>query len=149
MLKDPATPLPDETMDKKRTINLGGTALELTYVGLNHSDSSIVMRLPKEKLIFVVDFLPVGTLPGRGMIDFYPFEAENSIKQVLAMDWERLIPGHPGQPGFRCGRQTAPPDRYNRARLRDRAEAALRLSEGPRRGFPAHPRATAAAAPVP
>ena len=103
VLKDPATPLPDETMDKKRTIKLGDTALELTYLGLNHSDSSIVMRLPKEKLIFVVDFLPVGTLPGRGMIDFYPLEAENSIKQVLALDWERLIPGHPGAPEGRLG----------------------------------------------
>src|SRR5437867_7895935 len=102
-LKDPHTVVPDETMDKKRTIKLGDTALELTYVGLNHSDSSIVMRLPKEKLIFVVDFLPVGTLPGRGMIDFYPLEAENSIKQVLALDWERLIPGHPGAPEGRLG----------------------------------------------
>jgi glyoxylase-like metal-dependent hydrolase (beta-lactamase superfamily II) len=103
VLKDPATPLPDETFEKKRTINLGGTALELTYLGLNHSDSSLVMRLPREKIIFVVDFLPVGSVPGRGMIDFYPLEAENSIKQVLAMDWERLIPGHPGAPGDRLG----------------------------------------------
>jgi len=102
ILKDPATPLPDETMDKKRTLKLGGTTIELSYLGLNHSDSSIVMRLPKEKLIFAVDFLPVGSVPGRGMIDFYPLEAENSIKQVLAMDWERLIPGHPG-PGGRLG----------------------------------------------
>ncbi len=54
------------------------------------------MRLPKEKIIFVVDFLPVGTLPGRGMIDFYPLETEAAIKKILAMDWERLIPGHPG-----------------------------------------------------
>ncbi len=89
VLGDPATPLPDETFDEKRTINLGGTALELTYIGLNHSDSSLVMRLPKEKIIFVVDFLPVGSIPGRGMIDFYPLEAEQAIKQVLAMDWER------------------------------------------------------------
>ena len=103
VLKDPATPLPDEAMDKKRTLNLGGTTLELTHVGLNHSDSSIVMRLPKEKLIFAVDFIPVGTLPGRGMIDFYPLEAEKSIKQVIAMDWERLIPGHPGVPEGRLG----------------------------------------------
>jgi glyoxylase-like metal-dependent hydrolase (beta-lactamase superfamily II) len=102
-LGDPATPLPDETFDKQRTLRLGGTALELTYIGLNHSDSSIVMRLPKEKLIFVVDFLPVGSIPGRGMIDFYPLEAEEAIKRVLAMDWERLIPGHPGQPGERLG----------------------------------------------
>src|SRR2546427_5236672 len=101
-LKDPATPLPDEVFDKKRTLKLGGTTLELSYLGLNHSDSTIVMRLPKEKILFAVDFLPVGSVPGRGMIDFYPLEAEQSINQVLAMDWERLIPGHPG-PGDRLG----------------------------------------------
>jgi glyoxylase-like metal-dependent hydrolase (beta-lactamase superfamily II) len=102
-LADPATPLPDETVDDKgRTIKLGGTTLELRYVGLNHSDSTLVMRLPKEKLLFVVDLLPVGTVPGRGMIDFYPLEAEQSIKRILSMDWERLIPGHPG-PGDRLG----------------------------------------------
>ncbi len=93
---DAATPLADETFDKKRTITLGGTALELTFVGLNHSDSTLVMRLPKEKVLFVVDLLPVGQIPGRGMIDFYPLEAESSIKQILAMDWEQLVPGHPG-----------------------------------------------------
>ena len=101
-LKDPATPLPDETLEKKRTLKLGGTTLELIYLGLNHSDSTLVMRLPKEKILFAVDFLPVGSVPGRGMIDFYPLETEDSIKQVLAMDWERLIPGHPG-PGGRLG----------------------------------------------
>jgi glyoxylase-like metal-dependent hydrolase (beta-lactamase superfamily II) len=102
VIKDPATPLPDETVENKRIITLGGTTLELHYLGLNHSDSSLVMRLPKEKIIFAVDFLPVGQVPGRGMIDFYPLEAEESIKKVLAMDWERLIPGHPG-PGDRLG----------------------------------------------
>ena len=102
VLKDPATPLPDETFDKKKTLKLGGTVLELSYLGLNHSDSTIVMRLPKEKILFAVDFLPVGSVPGRGMIDFYPLEAEDSIRQVLKMDWQRLIPGHPG-PGDRLG----------------------------------------------
>ena len=36
------------------------------------------------------------------MIDWYPQEAEQSIKRILAMDWERLIPGHPG-PNDRLG----------------------------------------------
>ena len=36
------------------------------------------------------------------MIDIYPLETEDFIKKVLAMDWERLIPGHPG-PGGRLG----------------------------------------------
>jgi glyoxylase-like metal-dependent hydrolase (beta-lactamase superfamily II) len=102
MLKDPATPLPDETVGNRKVIKLGGTTLELSYVGLNHSDSTLVFRLPKERLLFVVDLLPVGTFPGRGMIDFHPLEAEESIKKILAMDWDRLIPGHPG-PGDRLG----------------------------------------------
>src|SRR5688572_9981256 len=98
-LKDPHTVVPDETVDKNRTIKLGGTSLELTYIGLNHSDSTLIMRLPKEKVIFAVDLMPVGTLPGRDMIDSYPLEWEASLKKVLAMDWEKLIPGHPGAGG--------------------------------------------------
>ena len=62
-------------------------------------NSTLVMCLPKDKIIFVVDLLPVGRVPGRGMIDFYPLEAEDSIKKILAMDWERLIPGHPDAGG--------------------------------------------------
>ena len=102
VLNDPNTVLPDETVDRNRTITLGGTALELTHIGPNHSDSTLVMRLPKERIVFLVDLLPVGAVPGRGLIDFYPLEAEASIAQILAMDWERLIPGHPG-PGGRLG----------------------------------------------
>src|SRR6266853_1812661 len=124
VLGDPATPLPDETFDDKRTITLGGTALELSYVGLNHSDSSIIMRLPKEKIVFVVDFLPVGSVPGRGMIDFYPLEAEQSINQVLAMDWERLIPGHPG-PGDRLGTKQ---DAQDQLTFLQDASAAVRVA---------------------
>ena len=102
-LRDPHTVLPDETMDNNRTITLGDTTLELTYLGLNHSDSSIVMRLPKQKVLFAVDFISVGSFPGRGMIDSYPLEWEDSLKKVLTMDWDKLIPGHPGQPGGRLG----------------------------------------------
>jgi len=102
-LGDPNTVLPDEGFDGKKTIKLGGTTLELIYLGLNHSDSNIVMRLPKEKIIFVVDTIPVGAFPGRGFIDIYPLETESFIKKVLALDWERMIPGHPGQPNDRLG----------------------------------------------
>ncbi len=60
------------------------------------------MRLPKEKIVFVVDCVTAGTMPGRGMIDSYPIEWEASLKRLLAMDFERFIPGHPG-PGGRLG----------------------------------------------
>jgi glyoxylase-like metal-dependent hydrolase (beta-lactamase superfamily II) len=95
--------MPDETVDTKKTITLGGTTLELHYVGRNHSDSSLVMRLPKEKLIFVVDFIPIEGVQFRNIPDnASPLEYEESIKKVAAMDFERMIPGHPG-PGGRLG----------------------------------------------
>lgn len=104
VLKDPHTVLPDEAVsDKGRTITLGGTRLELHYHGINHSDSTLVMRLPRERIIFLVDTIPVGGLPSRGFIDVWPLELESHIEKVIAMDWERMIPGHPGVPGGRLG----------------------------------------------
>ena len=40
----------------------------------------------------------------RDMADTYIPDIEEGLKKVIAMDWERLIPGHPG-PG---GRRSAP-----------------------------------------
>ncbi len=94
--------IPDEIVEDKRTISLGGTELELIYVGRNHSDNSLVMRLSKEKLLFVVDFIPVQAVNWRNMPDSYLPDWDESLKRVIALDWERLIPGHPG-PGGRLG----------------------------------------------
>jgi glyoxylase-like metal-dependent hydrolase (beta-lactamase superfamily II) len=102
-IRDPHTPVPDRSVGNYTEIRLGGTRLELHYLGRNHSDSTLVMRLPREKIIFVVDSIPVGSMPARGMIDSYPLEYERFLKRVLAMDWERLIPGHPGAPDGRLG----------------------------------------------
>ena len=63
----PDVVLPDQVFDDKKTITLGGTKLELIYVGRNHSDNSLVMRLPKEKLVFVVDFAPIETIQFRNI----------------------------------------------------------------------------------
>lgn len=88
--------MPDEAVGNDRTLTLGGTTLELTYVGANHSNNSLVMRLPKEKVIFTVDFVPIQTLPFRNMPDTAnPLEWRDSLKRVVALDWDRMIPGHP------------------------------------------------------
>jgi len=101
-LKPADVVVPDQTVGDKKVIKLGGTTLELLYVGKNHSDSTLVMRLPKEKIIFTVDWLPLQAVQFRGMADSYLPDLEHGMKKVLAMDWDKLIPGHPG-PG---GRQT-------------------------------------------
>ena len=95
--------IPDEVVDSKRVISLGGTNVELHFTGRNHSDSSLVMLLPKEKIIFAVDFNSLGAVPSRLAInDSYPIEWEASLKRTLALKWDRMIPGHPG-PGGRLG----------------------------------------------
>jgi glyoxylase-like metal-dependent hydrolase (beta-lactamase superfamily II) len=102
-LNPPDVVVPDEVVDDQRTITLGGTTLELIYVGKNHSDGTLVMRLPKERIIFTVDWIPLQTVPFRGMADTYLPDIEDGLKAVIAMDWERLIPGHPGPDGRQIG----------------------------------------------
>jgi glyoxylase-like metal-dependent hydrolase (beta-lactamase superfamily II) len=93
----PDVVIPDLTVpDSGGRITLGGTALELIYVGRNHSDNSLVMRLPKEKIIFAVDFIPIRAILFRDLPDTpNPIEWEAGLHRVLLMDWDRMIPGHP------------------------------------------------------
>ena len=99
-LKDPNVVIPDLTVDDQGTaLTLGGTRLELHFVGRNHSDNSLVMFLPKEKIVFAVDFLPVQGLPFRAMPDSYIREWFQSIDKTSQLDWNTLIPGHPSRQG--------------------------------------------------
>jgi glyoxylase-like metal-dependent hydrolase (beta-lactamase superfamily II) len=89
--------------DSGGKLELGGTTLELLYVGKNHGDNSLIMRLPKEKIIFVVDFLPLSGTQFRIMADTYLPDQEDTMKKILTMDWDRLISGHPGAGGRQIG----------------------------------------------
>jgi glyoxylase-like metal-dependent hydrolase (beta-lactamase superfamily II) len=100
--KNPDIVMPDETVGNQRTITLGGTSLELNWVGKNHGADTLIMRLPREKIIFTVDWIPINGVQFRGMADTYVPDIETSLQKVIDMDWERMIPGHPG-PGGRLG----------------------------------------------
>jgi glyoxylase-like metal-dependent hydrolase (beta-lactamase superfamily II) len=89
--------------DSGGKLELGGTTLELLYLGKNHGDNSLVMRLPKEKIIFVVDFLPLSGTQFRIMADTYLPDQEDTMKKILTMDWDRLVSGHPGAGGRQIG----------------------------------------------
>jgi glyoxylase-like metal-dependent hydrolase (beta-lactamase superfamily II) len=88
--------IPDQVVDGKKAVTLGGTTLELIFVGRNHSDNSLVMRLPKEKLIFAVDFAPIESVQFRNIPDSAsPIEYIDSLKKLAGLQWDRMIPGHP------------------------------------------------------
>jgi len=102
--KVPDVVIPDLVVDDSGgKLELGGTTLELLYLGKNHGDNSLIMRLPKEKIIFVVDFLPLSGTQFRIMADTYLPEQENTMKKILTMDWDRMISGHPGAGGRQIG----------------------------------------------
>lgn len=88
------TAVPQATFSDRMTIELGGTVVELSYVGRNHSDNSIVMRFPRERVLFAVDFIPVNELAFRDFPDAYMPDWIESLRRVEAMDFDVLAPGH-------------------------------------------------------
>ena len=88
------TAVPQVTFSDRLAIELGGTVVELAYVGRNHSDNSIVMRFLKEHVLFAVDFIPVETLAFRDFPDAYIEDWLESLKRVEQLDFDILAPGH-------------------------------------------------------
>jgi glyoxylase-like metal-dependent hydrolase (beta-lactamase superfamily II) len=88
------TAVPQVTFSDQATIELGGTVLELSWVGRNHSNNSLVMRFPKEKIAFAVDFIPVNAVAFRDLPDAYLDEWIDSLRRVEAMEFDILAPGH-------------------------------------------------------
>jgi len=88
------TAVPQVTFNEQATIELGGTVMELNYVGRNHSNNSLVMRFPKEKIAFAVDFIPVNAVAFRDFPDAYLDEWIYSLRRVEAMKFDILAPGH-------------------------------------------------------
>ena len=96
ILKDPDLhiPVPDLTFNDRLFIELGGKRVELIYTGRNHSDNSIVVLLPQNRLLFAVDFIPVDTVAYRTMRCDYPDHWIESLKRVEQLDFDTLVPGH-------------------------------------------------------
>ena len=99
-LKDPNVVIPDLVVDDQTVLTVGGTRVELHFVGRNHSDNSLVTFVPKDRIIFAVDFLLIRELPFRGLPDTYVLEYFESIDRTLALDWDRMIAGHSRQGGI-------------------------------------------------
>jgi glyoxylase-like metal-dependent hydrolase (beta-lactamase superfamily II) len=70
-LKNPNVVLPDETVAERRTLTAGRTKVDLIYLGRNHSDNSLVISVPAQKVIYAADWLPLGELIWRNIFDSY------------------------------------------------------------------------------
>lgn len=88
------TAAPQVTFSDRMTIALGGKTVELAYLGNNHSDNSIVMRFPAERVVFAVDFAEPKRLLFRDLRNGYIDDWTESLKRLEAMDFDILASGH-------------------------------------------------------
>lgn len=91
---NPTLPAPDITFVDNYTVELGGRRVELEYYGPNHGESLVIMRLPEEKIIFVVDIVTPRRVAFRIMPDFWPDEWVRTLKEIEATDYDYVISGH-------------------------------------------------------
>ena len=96
------TAVPDITFTDRMTVTLGGKSVELIYLGLSHSDNTIVMHFPEERAVYTVDFISVKSLPYKNFSDAYFSEWIQAVEKVEAMDFDILVPGH-GPVGSKAG----------------------------------------------
>jgi len=90
------TPIPpvSETFADRRTVELGGTRVELIYLGPNHGDGMIAMRFPTERVLFAVDFIPVEAIGYRDFPNAVFPDWIESLRKAEALDFDILVPGH-------------------------------------------------------
>jgi glyoxylase-like metal-dependent hydrolase (beta-lactamase superfamily II) len=102
-LGDARTPVPTIAFDDYLMLELGGTTIELYYAGRNHSDNSVVLLNPAQRVLFAVDFIPVDSLPFQNLPDFYPDEWIESLRWVEEnLDFDTLVIGHPPVSGTKA-----------------------------------------------
>lgn len=83
---------PELTFTGGMTLDLGDRTVELIYPGASHSPGSILVYIPKERVLFAGDalftgyhpFLAAGDLEGWG----------KALDRIGAMDAGKIIPGH-------------------------------------------------------
>jgi glyoxylase-like metal-dependent hydrolase (beta-lactamase superfamily II) len=103
-VSNPDIVMPDQTVKQRRTITLGGETLQLIHLGRSHSDNMLVMLLPRKKIVFTVDWVGVGAPPAAAGFggDTYLPEWKDGLRQLLAMDWDRMIAGHGARLGTKA-----------------------------------------------
>jgi glyoxylase-like metal-dependent hydrolase (beta-lactamase superfamily II) len=85
----------DETFSgEKHVVTLGDQTVELIYVGPSHGSGMLVMRLPRERLLNVVDIVTPQRIGFRGYPDTSPQDSIKALRKVEALDFDRIVPGH-------------------------------------------------------
>ena len=85
----------DQTFNgDQHIVTLGDQTIELNYVGSSHGHGMLVMRLPKQRLLAVVDIVTPQRIGFRGFPETSPQDSIKALRKVEAMEFDRIVPGH-------------------------------------------------------
>ena len=88
---------PTETFSgEEHELRLGGTLVRLIHLPESHTDGLLMAYLPAQKVLFEVDLVWPHQLPPPGVPDMAFDGVRRSTEQMLALDFEHLVPGHAG-----------------------------------------------------
>jgi len=82
---------PNVSFDKTMTLHRGVREMRLLYLGRGHTDTDVVVFLPKERIVCTGDLMEsVVSYMG----DSYPEEWIGTLERLKALDFDTVMPGH-------------------------------------------------------
>jgi len=87
-----SAPLPDVLVRDVERVTLGGTEIEIHFLGRAHTGGDLVVYLPAEKILFMSEAYLNRVFPA--MRSAYPSEWVTMIERAQAMEAETYVPGH-------------------------------------------------------
>jgi len=82
---------PGVTLDRKMTLFRGGREIQILYVGRGHTDTDVVVYLPKEKIVCTGDLME-SVISYMG--DAYADEWPATLDKLMTLDFDTVMPGH-------------------------------------------------------
>jgi len=82
---------PGVTLDRKMTLFRGGREIQILYFGRGHTDTDVVVYLPKEKIVCTGDLME-SVISYMG--DAYADEWPATLDRLMALDFDTVMPGH-------------------------------------------------------
>jgi glyoxylase-like metal-dependent hydrolase (beta-lactamase superfamily II) len=82
---------PNLTLDKKMTLFRGSREIQIIYLGRGHTDTDVVVLLPKERIVCTGDLMESQI---SYMGDSFPEEWIATLDRLKALDFDTVMPGH-------------------------------------------------------
>jgi glyoxylase-like metal-dependent hydrolase (beta-lactamase superfamily II) len=102
-MQDPERPIPTRVFKEHETLKVGSMAAEMK-VGYWHSpEGDLIISIPDKKFVMAIDALSSGAVPFMGLdLTMNMHEYLKVFDQLLALDFDVMVPGHHSIPASRA-----------------------------------------------